>query len=203
MRIVEQYSHLNGWEHIKVHKPALWDELVEVIELVDAEDCRTKESAEIRKKGTMLYSPVDMNRRFKEELKGRDWQEGRTSYWVTHDQQIIRKTMVLEAEEQKKEIVAAGLTPIFSFNQTDFVKERIAVEVQFGKYSFVAYDLFVKHMAFFVGDKIDVGVEILPMKEIQSGMSSGPPYYEGALYDLLRQGRSTPAVPLVLVGIGC
>lgn len=29
---------------------------------------------------------------------------------------------------------------------------RIAVEVQLGKYAFVAYELFVKHMAFFVGD---------------------------------------------------
>lgn len=29
---------------------------------------------------------------------------------------------------------------------------RIALEVQLGKYAFVAYDLFVKHMAFFVGD---------------------------------------------------
>lgn len=40
---------------------------------------------------------------------------------------------------------------MFSYNQTDFVKDRIAIEVQFGKYSFVAYDLFVKHMAFCVG----------------------------------------------------
>ncbi len=203
MKIVERYSHLNGWEHIQVHKPALWEEIEEVIGLVDAEACRTKASEEVRKKGTLLYSPVDMNRSFKVELKLRGWAEGRTSYWVTHDQQMIRKTMALDAVEQKAEILAAGLTPIFSFNQTDFVKSRIAVEVQFGKYSFVAYDLFVKHMAFFVGDKIDVGVEILPMKELQAGMSSGPPYYEGALYDLLRQGRSTPAVPLVLVGIGC
>ncbi len=85
--------------------------------------------------------------------------------------------------------------------QTDFVKERIAVEVQLGKYAFVAYDLFVKHMAFFVGDLIDVGIEILPMKELQAEMSSGVPYYEGALYDLIRQGRGVPAVPLVLLGI--
>lgn len=138
MRIVERYSHLNGWEHIKVHKPALWEELEEVIGLVDAEACRTKASKEVRKKGTLLYSPKDMNRSFKVELKLRGWAEGRTSYWVTHDQQMIRKTMALDAEEQKAEILAAGLTPIFSFNQTDFVKERIAVEVQFGKYSFVA-----------------------------------------------------------------
>lgn len=88
-----------------------------------------------------------------------------------------------------------------SYNQTDFIKERVAVEIQFGKYAFVAYDLFVKHMAFFVGDVIDVGVEILPMKELQQEMSSGVAYYEAELYNLIRQGRGVPAVPLVLIGI--
>jgi len=73
--------------------------------------------------------------------------------------------------------------------------------VQFGKYPFVAYDLFVKHMAFFVGDVIDVGIEILPMKEMQEQMSSGISYYEGELYNVIRQGRGVPAVPLVLVGV--
>ena len=53
----------------------------------------------------------------------------------------------------------------------------------------------------YIGDTIDVGVEILPMKSMQSGMSSGPGYYEGALYDLARQGRGVPSVPLVLIGI--
>lgn len=38
-------------------------------------------------------------------------------------------------KEQKREIVAAGEEPIFSYNQTDFVKDRVAIEVQFGKYS--------------------------------------------------------------------
>ena len=77
----------------------------------------------------------------------------------------------------------------------------MAVEVQFGKYSFVAYDLFVKHMAFYVGDVIDVGIEILAMKELQSQLSSGPPYYEAELYNLIREGRGVPAVPLILIGI--
>jgi Restriction endonuclease BglII. len=91
--------------------------------------------------------------------------------------------------------------PIFSYNQTDFVKDRVAVEVQFGKYSFVAYDLFVKHLAFYVGDHIDVGVEILPMKSLQAHMSSGVPYYEGEFYNVVRQGRGVPAVPLIIIGI--
>jgi hypothetical protein len=81
------------------------------------------------------------------------------------------------------------------------LKDRVAVEVQFGKYSFVAYDLFVKHMAFYIGNAIDVGIEILPMKELQEEMSSGVAYYEGELYNLIREGRGVPAVPLVLVGI--
>jgi hypothetical protein len=73
--------------------------------------------------------------------------------------------------------------------------------LQFGKYFSVAYDLFVKHMAFFIRDVIDVGIEVLPMKSMQTEMSSGPPYYEAELYNLIRQGRSTPAVPLIIVGI--
>ena len=88
-----------------------------------------------------------------------------------------------------------------SYNQTDFVKNRVALEVQFGKYAFVAYDLFVKHLAFYIGDHIDVGIEILPMKTLQSQMSSGPSYYEGELYNVVSQGRGVPAVPLVIIGI--
>ena len=124
-----------------------------------------------------------------------------TRYWVTADQELIRKTVALPADDQRRVIQEAGHTPILSYNQTDFVKDRIAIEVQFGKYSFVAYDMFVKHMAFFIGGVIDVGVEILPMKALQAEMSSGVPYYESGLYDLMRQGRATPAVPLVVVGV--
>lgn len=109
--------------------------------------------------------------------------------------------MTLSPELQKQEIENQKETAIFSYNQTDFVKNRVAIEVQFGKYSFVAYDLFVKHLAFYVGDKIDVGIEILPMKSLQSDMSSGVAYYEGELYNLIRQGRGVPAVPLVMIGI--
>lgn len=201
MQIVQFYSHLNGYEHIRVHQRRIWREITNVIASVDAAACRTKVSKEARTAGQVFYSPVDMNTVFKRELEARGWAERRTSYFVTDDHTLITKTMQMEAAEQRQEILDAGKTPIFSYNQTDFLKERIEIEVQFGKYSFVAYDLFVKHMAFFVGNVIDVGVEILPMKSLQTEMSSGVPYYEGALYDLLRQGRSTPAVPLVLIGI--
>jgi hypothetical protein len=134
-------------------------------------------------------------------LREKQWAESWVSYWVTKDEKLIRQTLSKSAEEQKADIEAAGEIPIFSYNQTDFVKDRVALEVQFGKYAFVAYDLFVKHLAFYIRDKIDVGVEILPMKSLQQHMSSGPGYYEGELYNIIRNGRGVPAVPLVIIGV--
>ena len=107
----------------------------------------------------------------------------------------------MSSDIQKKEIESTGNIPIASYNQTDFVKDRVAIEIQLGKYSFVAYDIFVKHLAFYIGDQIDVGIEILPMKALQKQMSSGVGYYEGELYNVVRQGRGVPAVPLVIAGI--
>jgi len=201
MKIAETYSHLNGLEFLLVHKPHLWQELQEVIAQIDATKCKTKISKEKTMKGKELYSPIELNKQFKKLLSARDWRESRVNYWVTKDARLIRKTITLSPPAQKMEIEEAGETPIFSYNQTDFVKDRVAIEVQFGKYAFVAYDLFVKHLAFYVGDQIDVGIEILPMKSMQAQMSSGVAYYEGELYNVVRNGRGVPAVPLIIVGV--
>lgn len=199
MQISEVYSHLNGLEFLLVHKKSLWGEIQRVIKNVDAAACRTKVSKEKRKQGATLYSPVTMNARFRELLQASQWRERRVSYWVARSERLIRKTLQMSAAEQKQEIEAAGEVPIYSYNQTDFFKDRVAVEVQLGKYAFVAYDLFVKHLAFYVGDHIDVGIEILPMKSLQAQMSSGVGYFEGEFYNVVRQGRGVPAVPLVLI----
>ena len=108
----------------------------------------------------------------------------------------------MPTSEQKKFLEDNGEeSPIYSYNQTDFVKNKIAVEVQFGKYSFVAYDLFVKHMLFYSGGVINLGIEILPTKNMQSQMSSGIAYFEGEVYNVMRQGRNSPPVPLLILGV--
>ena len=201
MQIKARYSHLNGEEYLIVHRRQLWEEVQTVISEVDAFACKTKVSRERTMQGRLLYSPTDMNQAFSEGLSRLGWSERRNTFWVTDNEQIVRAIYARPENEQKEVIEAAGLTPIMSYNQTDFVKERVAVEVQFGKYAFVAHDLFVKHLSFYVSDIIDVGIEILPMKELEREMSSGVPYYERDLLNVLRQGRSVPAVPLVLIGV--
>ena len=201
MQIEAQYSHLNGLEYMLVHHCALWDEIQDVIARVDAEACKTKVSKERTMPGKLLYSPGDMNKAFKINFKGLRWMERRNTFWVTADERLMRGIYNQPEEEQKKAIEAAGHVPIMSYNQTDYVKDRIAVEVQFGKYAFVAHDLFVKHLSFYVADIIDVGIEILPKKQMEREMSSGVPYYERDLVNVLRQGRGVPAVPLILLGV--
>jgi len=188
-----------------IHKPKLWSEIASAIKSVDAARCRTKISKEKTMVGAKLYSPKALNEAMRDALKRRKWQSRTATFWVTGDAKLIRKTINLPPDEQRKEIEAAGAKGIRSFNQTDFVKDRVAVEVQFGKYFSVAYDLFVKHLAFYVGDVIDVGVEILPMKSLSEStpdaqgnrvrqMSTGVPWYEKELYNLIREGRGVPGV---------
>lgn len=145
--------------------------------------------------------PTEMNKAFQEGFQTAGWREQRKSFWTTEDGKLLRRIQGEPDVVQFQKISLAGYSPIQTYNQTDYVKNRVAVEVQFGKYSFVAHDLFVKHVSFYVADVIDVGIEILPMKELEKEMSTGVPYFERDLLNVIRQGRSVPAVPLVLIGV--
>jgi len=105
MKIAETHSHLNGLEFLLVHKPKLWEEITDVIALVDAESCKTKISKEKRMEGKSLYSPIDMNASFKKLLSNSGWNESRVSYWVTKNEKLIRKTLTMDSQDQKKEVL--------------------------------------------------------------------------------------------------
>ena len=203
MEIGKRYSHLNGWEYLQVHKPCLWKEVEEVIAGVDAEKCRTKISKEKRHRGKLLYAPGDMNKVFKEGFTQLGWEKQRhKSFYTTDDEKIIREIISLPPDEQRKHIEKSGKEAIRSSNQIDFVKDGVAVEVQFGAHATVGYDLFVKHVAFYVANEINVGVEILPMSAMSSKrMAAAVSNYEVALFNIIRQGRTIPPVPLIVIGI--
>ena len=202
MKIVETFSHMNGEEYLIVHHPELYSEIKNVINDIDAESCKTKVSKEKRMLERVLYSPTVLNASFKQHFSTKGWSEARYSYYITLNRDLMLMSLDLPAKEQKKLLESKGeQNPIYSYNQTDFVKDKIAVEVQFGKYAFVAFDLFVKHMLFYSGGVINLGIEVLPMKSMQAQMSSGVAYYEGEVYNVMRQGRSSPPVPLLIIGI--
>lgn len=202
MKIGQVYSHLNGLEFLLVHQSALWDEVRSAVWRVDAEKAFDKISKEKTMVGRRLYSPSALNRLFKMELSPNGWREMRTPYFVNEDLQTTRETVGMrDKEAQRQAILHRGFQAFGTYNQVDFVKNRVAVEVQFGKYFSVQYDLHVKHTFFYERGDIDVGIEIIPMHSLMSQMSSGVAWYENELTNIVREGRSNPSVPIVLIGI--
>lgn len=202
MQVAATHSHLNGLEWLMVHCAPLWAEINDSIEAVDADSCKTKVSKEKTMLGKLLYSPKDMNMALEEQFLSRGWsQPKRSPYWVTDDANLLRRTLLLPPDEQRQILEAEGKSPYYSFEEVDFMKGNVAVEVQFGKYFSLAWDLFVRHLHFYNTDQIEVGVEIVPMKTLQQEMSSGPGYYEQMLGALARHGKATPPMPLVLIGL--
>lgn len=84
---------------------------------------------------------------------------------------------------------------------TEFVKDRVALFMNPTAQAEKYLTWRDKCHALYVRDEIDVGIEILPMKSMQAQMSSGVDCYEGKLYNVVRNGRGVPAVPLVILGI--
>lgn len=208
MKIIETYSHLNGEEYLLVHHPDLYKEIKAVIREVDASKCMTKTSEEKTMRGKKLYSPEMLNKEFRKLFHKRGWVESRYQYYVTTNRAYLQDIVNLPVDQQRDYLTTKGVKePIKSYKQTDFVKDRIAIEVQFGKYAFVAFDLFVKHLLFYSGGVINVGIEILPVKAMTEDpnggrmMSTGVAYYEGEVYNVLRHGRASPPVPLFIIGI--
>ncbi|MBQ4470336.1 MAG: restriction endonuclease [Synergistaceae bacterium] len=202
MRIAQIYSHLNGLEFMLVRKPDLWREIQQAISNVDASLAFEKVSREKTMIGKILLSPSKLNKLFKSEFMSFGWNEARIDYFVNEDLETTREIVHIRDKEKQRQIISQrGFTAYRTYNQVDFVKDKAAVEIQFGKYFSVQYDLHVKHTFFYERGDIDVGVEVIPTHTMMSMMSTGVSWYENELANIVREGRSNPSVPVILAGI--
>lgn len=187
MRIAEKFSNIYAEEFLIVHHRKDYNDLLSIIESVEAP--------------VLNQDASKLKHAFSKKLYASGWRKVRKPFYVSTSHNVTRMLESLEYNDQKEFLKAANLPLYPSFNQMDFVKNKIAVEVQLGKYFAVTYDLFVKHLSFYTGQIIDVGIEIVPMKSMQKDMSSGPPWFEKEVHNVLRHGRTNPPVPLLIIGI--
>lgn len=202
MKIAQVYSHLNGLEFMLVRKPDLWQEIQQSVNNVDASLAFEKVSREKTMTGKILLSPSKLNQLFKSEFTKFGWYESRIDYFVNEDLDTAREIVHIKDKNIQREIITQrGFTAYRTYNQVDFVKDKAAVEIQFGKYFSVQYDLHVKHTFFYERGDIDVGIEIIPTHKMMSMMSTGVAWYENELANIVREGRSNPSVPVILAGV--
>jgi hypothetical protein len=176
LKKIYEYSHLGGSEILIVRFPRLNEEINQCIAAVKAE--QTKASLEKGKAGKMLYNPKAMNRDFRSAFRDRGWKEMKDKYTI-------------ELPDYPTKITGA-------FKQVDFVRDTVLVEVQFGKYFSMFYDV-AKFQYFFNQSKASVGVEIVPANVLKRKMSSGVAYGEQLVYDIERLDRHFPAVPIKII----
>lgn len=190
MRIAGVYSFNHGKETIAQQHQAELEEVLQVIEMVDAERCKTKVSKEKTMRDRVLYSPPALNEAFKAHFSA--------SHWMNY--KVIA--------EYSKEYYVPGYVPpdrsgreSVPFRDMDFVKNKLGVEVQFGKYSFMVYNVCAKMTIFAKLGVIDCGIEIVPVKAFAEEMSTGVSYFEQFVWDLEHRGVSDIDIPVLILGI--
>ena len=183
MKIVEKYSFKGGEKVIQSkHSKELCD-VLDAIKKLNASDCLTKESKEKTMKGELLFSPKDMNDSLKMMLHKKGWTEKVTG----------RRKEYAEPRHS----FGSG-----RFREMDGIKNKVGLEIQFGKYAFMGYDIFSKMVIFKNLGYITCGIEIVPAQELARSMSTGVSSFNQLLVDLENRGEGDIDIPVLVLGIG-
>ena len=187
MIIAGLYSFNRGQEVIEANYAVELQEVKQVIAAVESARHKTKTSHEKTMPGKRLYSPRVLNKAFKAEFEARRWQKHK------------------EMCEYPSQYYAPGYTPPLlskgAFREMDFVKNRLGIEVQFGKYAFMVYNVCAKMTIFHNMGVIDAGIEIVPIKAFADEMSTGVSYFEQFVWDLEHRGVADIDIPVLILGM--
>ena len=183
MRIIKTYSFKGGEKFLKSNHLKELRDVLTAIKKLNAIECLTKESKEKTMKGKLLFSPKDMNDSLKIMLHKKGWTE--------------------KVAGRKKEYAE----PRHSFGsrrfrEMDGIKNKVGLEIQFGKYAFMGYDIFSKMVIFKNLGYITCGIEVVPAQELARNMSTGVSSFDQLLVDFENRGESNIDIPVLVIGIG-
>lgn len=150
----------------------LVNDVVKAIESIDSKRLFVKQSREATMKGKLLFSPKEMNKSLKKVMADKGWTPSKHTFRYQDDG--------------------------FGFYEVDFLKNRVACEVQLGKYAFMSDNVLKLDIFQRVLGLIDLGILVVPSKCLQSKMSTGPGCFQQIvkrLDDLNYQQ------PLLIIGI--
>ena len=187
MIVAGVYYFNNGKEVIEAQYATELREVEQVIAAVDSTQCKTKPSREKTMPGKTLYSPRALNKTFKREFEARAWQKHKVR--CEYPAEYYVPGYVSNASSKG------------AFREIDFVKNRVGVEVQFGKYAFMVYNVCAKMTIFHKMGVIDAGIEIVPLKVFVDEMSTGVSYFEQFVWDLEHRGIADIDIPVLILGV--
>ena len=187
MRVVGIYSLKNGAKEIVEDYESEYRQVLHAVRSVRADEHQTKISREKTMPGRTLYNPRSLNDAFKAELVPDGWESRKVPAKYSTDHYIRGYSPP-----------AIKGTP---HREMDFVKNRLGLEIQFGKYAFMVYNVCAKMTIFHNLGHIDAGIEIVPVKAFAANMSTGVSYFEQFVWDLENRGVADIDIPVLILGI--
>lgn len=184
------YSFNQGQEVLQKLFRSELDEVRSIITKIDAQKCKIKKSKEKTMVGKMLYSPTELNKAFKQEFSQLNWLKQKVyCEYTDYNYYVANYTPPPISKKQRP------------YREMDFLKNKVGVEVQFGKYAFMAYNVCAKMTIFRNLKFIEVGIEIVPLKQFADEMSTGVSYFEQIVWDLQQRGIADIDIPVLILGI--
>jgi hypothetical protein len=181
MRIAAIYSFNNGEEFIAQKHRSELDEVLQIIELVHVEQCKTEVG------NWTIYNSSVFNDTFKQLFSRKGWDSHELQARYSQDYYVPGYKPRVLNDNVLRDIAQ--------------VKNRLGVEYQFGDYREMVYDLNAKMTIFAKMDVIDCGIEIVPVKGLADDMSTGVSYFEQIVWDLEHRGISDIDIPALIIGI--
>ena len=157
-------------------------EIEQVIAAADSESGRSK-----TKTGKAQYKPKYLSKAFGQEFLDRGWQKHEVTCQYSPEHYISSYKPTPDSKSVSREM--------------EFVKNRIGIEVQFGKYRHAVYDLCAKMTIFHKLNVIDAGIEIIPVENFARQMPAGMVCFEQFVWDLEHRGVADIDIPVLILGI--
>jgi hypothetical protein len=182
MKVVEVYSHKGGEAFIKQRHQAELDQVIAAIDAADAVWCLQKISKE-KTKPPLIFHPESLNFVIKKFLSPLGWTE--------------------PAPQSKKGFKEPRINLGHrEFREMDGIKNKVGLEIQFGKYAFMGYDIFSKMPIFAKLGKIECGIEVVAMPDVVRQMSTGVSSFNQIVMDMGARGVADIDIPTLIIGIG-
>lgn len=172
MYIAKVLSNLGAWNSFQEGHPDLHAELCDVIEFIEPQ--RTAYSKEKARLGEKLISAQSTSRQFIKQFRATGWNEKRINF---------------------------GDSPKSGFSEIDAAKEKIGLELSFGKFAFTESNIFVKFPIFIRAEIINFAILITPVASLVRDMMPGISNFEMIQRRLKEISPLLPKYPFVIIGI--
>lgn len=198
MQISMIEGHRGGLEVIEDLYPGIISDLTSSLAGIDLESTRTKVSNEKKTYGRLFYCPTSLNKKIRAALRPYGWRAdpGLKGY-AAQSLAVTQKIRLLAPQEQFDLITDSGEIPVLKQSKGDLIYQECLMEIQLGKYSFLARDL-QRHECYYRSGVTQVGIELVPTSAMAKEMNTGVSTYTSLLHCF---SEVNPPVPLILIGV--